>query len=238
MKQSIIFLLIGMTLAGCAENSASLVILQNQAPEEGCSASNSVSDNFVSHGILDLSAGNYQLTAQYYTWLVVQNNLRSTVESHGVELNAVEMKEARVDLNLGSAGEGLGDFTSFVDYTFVTIAPGETKSLQVNVIPPNLAGRLSVAPGTFVEVVAKVQLVGERGGSNISTNSIKFPITLCNGCLITNIGSCSAATFPDTIYLGHTCNLSQDDPLHCCQDAAVTGSENPYRCPAVRSTAE
>ncbi|MBU1242862.1 hypothetical protein KKD52_01205 [Myxococcota bacterium] len=236
MKNTLVFWLLIMAMTACAENSSSLVILQNQAPEDGCQASNSVSDNFVSHGTLDIGAADFGLTTQYYAWLVVSNNLKSTIESNGIELNAVEMKSAQIDLRLGAAGAGLEDFTSYVDYTFVTISPGETRSLQVNVIPPNLAGRLSIAPGQFVEAVAKIQLVGERGGSDIKTNSINLPITICNGCLAIDIGSCATATFPDTVYLGHTCNKSQDTPIHCCLDSSAGGGEA-YRCPAVQSTA-
>jgi len=234
MKNTLVYWLLIVALTACAENSSSLVILQNQAPEEGCQASNTVSDNFVSHGTLDIGAANYGLTTQYYAWLVVSNNLKSTVESNGIELNTVVMKSAQIDLRLGQAGTGLEDFTSFADYTFVTISPGETRSMQVNVIPPNLAGRLTVAPGQFIEAVAKIQLVGERGGSEIKTNSINLPITICNGCLAIDIGSCATATFPDTVYLGHTCNKSQDQPIHCCLDSNAGGGEA-YRCPAVQS---
>jgi len=235
MKKIFSFLML-LCMGACAENSASLVILQNQAPEDGCQASNSVSDQFVSHGVLDIGAANYGITPQYYAWLVVANNLKSTLESNGVELNAVEMKAAHIDVNLGTAGSGLSDYTHFADYTFVTIKPGETRSLQVNVIPPNLAGRLSVAPGQFVEAVAKVQLVGERGGSEIKTNSINLPITICNGCLVLNIGSCATSTFPDTVYLGHSCNKSQDQPIHCCRDPYAGTGADAYRCPAVQVT--
>ena len=235
MKHASLIILLVVALTACAENSSSLVILQNQAPEEGCQASNTVSDNFVSHGVLDIGAATYGITPQYYAWLVVSNNLKSTIDSHGIELNAVEMKSAQIDVSLGAAGAGLSDFTSFADYTFVTIGPGETRSLQVNVIPPNLAGRLSVGAGQFVEAVAKIQLVGERGGSDIETNSINLPITICNGCLAINIGSCATATFPDTVYLGHTCNKSQDSPIHCCLDTQAGGGEA-YRCPAVQAT--
>lgn len=233
MKKIVAFSML-LWLSACAENSASLVILQNQAPEEGCQASNTVSDQFVSHGVLDIGAATYGLIPQYYAWLVVANNLKSTVESHGIELNAVEMKAAHINVNLGTAGSGLSDYTRFADYTFVTIKPGETRSLQVNVIPPNLAGRLSLSPGQFVEAVAKIQLVGERGGSEIKTNSIHLPITICNGCLVLNIGSCATSTFPDTVYLGHSCNKSQDQPIHCCRDPNAGTGADAYRCPAVQ----
>jgi hypothetical protein len=235
MFKTLSFLMFAILLSACAENSSSLTILQNQAPDDGCSASNSLSDQFVSHGVLDLGAAELGITPQYYAWLVVKNNLRSTMDSHGIELNSVEMKEARIDLNLGSAGSGLGAYTSFADYTFVMISPGETRSMQISVIPPNLGGRLSLPKGQFVDAVAKIRLVGERGGSEIETHSIHFPITLCNGCLIENIGSCATATFPETVYLGHSCNKSQDKPLHCCRDTSVTGDAQAYRCPAVKA---
>ena len=239
MTRRIIPLLLGvwLALAGCAENSASLVIVQNQAPEDGCDASNDVADNFLSHGILDVGAARYGITPQYIVWLVLENNLQSTVESHGIELNQVEITEAHIELSLAQAGGDLGsEFTKFADYTFVTIPPDESRSVQVNVIPPNVAQRLTVAEGQFIEAVARVQIIGERGGTEIASNTVKFPITLCYGCLVENIGPCDTATFPDTIEEGHTCNLSQDEFLHCCQDPNAAGSDNPYRCPAVAAT--
>jgi hypothetical protein len=236
MKFFKLFIILNLfVFTSCVENSSSLVILQNQAPESGCTASNTVSSEFISQGTLDLGAARYGIDPQYYVWLVVANNLNSTIESHGIELNNVEITEAHIDLS--SAIGGLGaPLTSFANNTFVTIAPGETRSVQINILPPNIAQALSVGDGQFVEAYAKVQLIGERGGTEIETNSIKFPLTICYGCLVENIGPCDTATFPDTIAIGHTCNLSQDEKLHCCLDSNASGSDNPYRCPAVQGT--
>lgn len=224
-------------LTGCAENSSSLVIVQNQSPETGCTASNTVEDTFISHGILDVGSSRYGITPQYYAWFVVDNNLRTTVESHGIELNNVELREAHIDLSLAQAGGSLGtDVTSFADYTFVTVPPGETRSVQVNIIPPNVAQRLAISEGQFIEAFAKVQIVGERGGTEIVTNTINFPVTLCYGCLVENIGPCDTATFPETVEQGHSCNMSQDSKLHCCFDSNAASADNSYRCPAVQGT--
>ncbi|MBN2724229.1 MAG: hypothetical protein JXR95_09180 [Deltaproteobacteria bacterium] len=238
MKNKFLILAIFMMISsGCAENSSSLVIVQNQSPETSCTASNTVADNFISHGILDLGAARYNITPQYYGWFVIENNLTSTIESHGIELNNVEIKEAHIDLSLAQAGGTLGsDITQFADYTFVTIPPGETRSVQVNLIPPNVAQRLTISSGQFIEVFAKVQLIGERGGTEIVTNSINFPVTLCYGCLVENIGPCDTATFPEIIEQGHSCNMSQDLKLHCCYDSNSADADNPYRCPAVEGT--
>ncbi|MBU1241080.1 hypothetical protein KJ865_15305, partial [Myxococcota bacterium] len=206
-------------------------------PASGCEASSTQTDTFLSHGIMDLGASRYGIQPQYIGWLVLANNLVSTVESHGIELNTVEIKEAHISLSLGSSGSALdSSYTKFADYTFVAIPPGENRSVQVNLIPPNVAGRMSLGEGQYVEATATVQIIGERGGTDIASNSIKFPITICNGCLAENIGPCDTATFPDTIFEGHTCNKSQDEPLHCCYDSAAAGADNPYRCPAVQGT--
>ena len=231
---SVLFVLVSVS---CAENSSSLVIVQNQAPESGCTASNTVSDKFISHGVLDLGSARYGITPQYFAWFVIQNNLKSTVDNKGVELNNVEMKEAHISLSLGAASSGLeSQFTHFADYTFVTIPPGESRSVQVNLIPPNVAERLNVQEGQFVEGYAKVKLIGERGGTEIETNTVNFPVTVCYGCLVTNIGPCDSATFPETVDEGQTCNKSQDEPLQCCKDPNASDSDHPYRCPAVQST--
>jgi hypothetical protein len=232
-----ITLILTLSFMGCAENSSSLVLVQNQAPELGCTASNTVSDNFISHGILDLGAARYGITPQYFVWLVISNNLTSTVESNGIELNNVEIKEAHINLALAEAAGTLGsEFTKFADYTFVTIPPGETRSVQINIIPPNIALRMSIAEGQYIEATAKVQVIGERGGTDIDTNTISFPITICYGCLAENIGPCDTATFPAIIAEGHTCNLSQDQSVHCCYDTNAASADNPYRCPAVQGT--
>ncbi len=219
----------------CAENSSSLVIIQNQPPKKGCEASNSVSDTFLSHGILDLGASRFGITPQYFGWFVLENNLRSTVEDNGIELNKVEITKAKIQFHPAQAGEDL-EYTQYGDYSFVTVAPGETRTIQVNLIPPNVAERLNVPEGKFIEAYVKLQVVGERGGTSIESNTIRFPVTLCNGCLIKNIGYCDSATFPDPLAEGHSCNQSQDEPLDCCQDPQAQGADVTYRCPAVKST--
>ena len=223
-----------VVMGSCAENSSSLVIIQNQPPSDGCEASNSVSDKFLSHGILDLGASRFGITPQYIGWFVVENNLRSTVDDKGIELNKVEITKAKIQFHPGQAGENL-EYTQYGDYTFVTIAPGETRTLQVNLIPPNVAERLNVPEGQFIEAYVKLQIVGERGGTTIESNTIRYPITLCNGCLIKNIGYCDSATFPDPLAEGQSCNKSQDEPLDCCQDPNAQGADATYRCPAVKS---
>ncbi|MGM0597092.1 MAG: hypothetical protein ACQES9_08650 [Myxococcota bacterium] len=232
-----ILVLLAMAIGSCAENSSSLVIVQNQAPEEGCTASNQVSTDFLSHGIIDVGGERYGLDPQYIGWFVVENNLTSTVESNGIELNKVEIKQANVSLSLGSTGSDLGsEYTKFSDSTFVTIPPDETRSVQVNLIHPNVAERLNIQEGQFVEVFASVQIVGEIGGSEIETNKISFPITVCYGCLVKNIGPCDTAVFPDTLNQGHSCNKTQDEELHCCFDSKASDADIPYRCPAVEDT--
>ncbi|MDA3862662.1 MAG: hypothetical protein PF689_02225 [Deltaproteobacteria bacterium] len=233
----IILVLLVMATGSCAENSASLVIIQNQAPEEGCTASNQVSTDFLSHGIIDVGAARYGLDPRYIGWFVVENNLTSTVESNGIELNKVEIKQANVSLNLGAAGSNLGsEYTKFSDSTFVSIPPDETRSVQVNLIHPNVADRLNIQEGQFIEGFASLQIIGEIGGTEIETNKITFPITICYGCLVQNIGPCDAAVFPETLSEGHSCNKTQDEELHCCFDSNASDADNPYRCPAVEDT--
>ncbi len=221
-----------LLLGSCAENSSSLVIVQNQSPSSGCEASNAAEDSFISHGIMDLGSAAFGIDPQYIVWLVVENHLKSTESSHGIELNNVEMVKAEISLN--AKGSGLDSaFSKFADNTFVTIPPGESRSVQVGLIPPNVAGRMSLGAGRYLETTAKVRLVGERGGTEITTNTIRFPITICNGCLLENIGPCDSATFPETVFTGHTCNKSQDEKVHCCYDSDAAGADNPFRCPAV-----
>lgn len=234
-------LAIALTLSaslGCEENSASLVILQNQVPGEGCTVESSETADYRPQGKLDvLWYSQVGQPAGYYMFPLVQNNLISTenTETGTVEENCITIKETRVDLDLGGLGEYVeSNFTKYAVPTAVTICPGEMRAVSVMVIPPQvvavIAGQI---PENGMEYVsAKIRMVGKRGSTTIKSNSMTYPIFLCNGCLIKNLGNCDTAVIPEDPAPGNPCNPAQDDPMECC----VQGVD--WVCPAIYESIE
>jgi hypothetical protein len=224
--------------AGCEENSASLVILQNQVPGEGCVVSSEPSGDYRPQGKLDV----FWYTeigepTSYYMFPLVQNNLVSTVdEDNGVvEQNCITIKETQVDLDLGALGTYVeSNFTKYSVPTAVTICPGETRAVSVMVVPNQVVSLIaSQIPENGMEYFnAKIRMVGKRGSTKIKSNSLTYPIFVCNGCLINNLGSCDTANIPQDPDPGNPCNPAQDDMLDCC----TQGVE--WVCPAVGENTE
>ena len=223
---------------GCQENSASLVIIQNQIPGAGCSVESTASTNYRPQGTLDVSwYTEVGQPAGYYMFPLVQNNLMSTEDTENgvVEQNCVTIKETQVDLKLGALGTYVeSNFTKYKVPTAVTICPGEMRAVSVMVIPPQVVEIIApqIREDGMEYVNVKIRMVGKRGGTTIKSNSMSYPIFICNGCLIKDLGDCNSPTIPESPAAGNECNPAQDNRLDCCQ----SGVE--WICPAVSSYQE
>jgi len=221
-----------LCVLGCQDNSASLIILQNQIPGTGCTVESSSSGTHRPQGTLDVlwytGAGQ---PAGYYMFPLLQNNLISTEDTSTgqIEHNCLTVKEAEVDLDLGNAGGDVdGDLMKYKVSTAVTICPGEMRAVSVMVIPPQIvemiAGGIPENGTEYANVT--IRMVSKRGRTTIKSSSMSFPIKICNGCLINNLGDCSSPGIPEDPATGNECNPAQDDPLECC----VSGVD--WVCPA------
>ncbi len=212
-------------LMGCVEDRTSLTIMRNSIPNNDCTVDSSSSD-FRSMGWLDLSetafSDAFAQAPQYIMYPVVQNNLIATIDQGtGAELNIVEVKEARIDLDLGDIG---GDFEDlrFKFPVFITLAPGDVASLPVVVIPPQIASLLANAvqgiPDYQPIVRVKLKFLYQLGVRDKESHQIEFPVVLCDGCLINIGGYCDSGLFGDLEHPGNACNYSQDAQVDCCLD--------------------
>lgn len=208
-----------LAFTACVENQSSVVILRNQSPSGGCTASDSGGSR--SMGVLDISALAFQcFEPQYFMFPLVQNNLTSTVASQGIELNYINIKEARIDLDLGALGANVeSSATRFRYPAFLMLAPEESASMQVPVIPvqtAELIGSEARATGLMPILRVRLKFLYEHGGLEHETHEIEYPVQLCDGCLINADYQCDGGDLPMTIPQGNACNPTQDDPLVCC----------------------
>jgi hypothetical protein len=97
-------------------------------------------------------------------------------------------------------------------------------------IAPKLAAVTNdPSPSTLLDI--RVQFVGTRAGSEVSSNSFRYPVEVCHGCLTRSLGACTALAAGVEVNTGGVCVLQQDGILDCCTDAAGASV-----CPAVPAT--
>lgn len=205
------------TMAGCVENYGAFYISRAMVPAAGCvaptpSSGTSGATEFLGKGLLDVS-----LKRGYLVFLQVENHMTSTKASGQVETNLVQMREYRVKLNLGQVpGNYPGHLLDFVERTSGVLEPGGLLVSGFQVLKDELAALLSgVIGANRVDIVADLQAVGIRSGSDIETPRFPFPIQLCSGCLVDMRQSCPTNPDDPTIFR-NACGLPQDAQVTCC----------------------
>ncbi len=197
-------------------------------PGAGCAIEDSEAGNHRSEGTLDVSW--YLRAGQptgYYMFPLLKNNMMPTAGTGEGEQNCMTVREAEVDLKLGALGDAV-ETTKYKVPTAVTVCPGQTRAVQLLVIPPqiveSIASRIPENGSEYASV--KIRMIAKRGRTTIKSNSFTFPINICNGCLIKNLGNCDSPAIPNDPDIGNDCNPAQDDRLECC----TSGVE--WICPA------
>jgi hypothetical protein len=109
------------------------------------------------------------------------------------------------------------------------IAAGATAGVGYPIIDAEQASAIAdvIDTGQDVQVIAHTTIFGTVDGSSITSDPFDFPVAVCKGCLVEELGPCAGLTTSTTIHKGGQCNLLQDSLLSCCTTA--TGQT----CPAV-----
>jgi len=213
-------------LIGCVGGGdETVVILQNNAPEEGCVISASVSDSYIGNGRIEVaSPSGYLLTP------VAKNDATGETEDtnriafvDGIQVDL----EFPADEALEAEYEG-SPLTRFeIGYSAI-INPGATTSFIAEVVPAELLEELEddVDGDSSVLVRVHTRLVGELGGSGFESSSFSYDVEVCEGCLVSVYSSC--AVVPAEVNSGGECNPFQDYALDCC-----INSVGDTICPAV-----
>ncbi|MBI5481445.1 MAG: hypothetical protein HY906_21485 [Deltaproteobacteria bacterium] len=221
-------------LCGCvADNTQSLVITQNDVPEVSgntCIAPAGESTTFRASGTLDISffsgySGYPGPSAGYLLFPAVKNNLSGSVAGTSITTNATmfTIEVNRVDVDLTDAG-GASLTQPFSVPVYKVLEAGSVIGLAVDVVPAEVIS--SLYDGMLI--FAKVKVVGNRDGSTIHSNTMQYPISVCDGCLFHDAGACVDFTGTGSANL---CNIAQDEVAVCCEDS-VDG----LICPAVTET--
>lgn len=208
--------------ACAADSGDSMFILFNQVPNgEGgdCTIPTAAGNEFRQSGRMDVTAPEF---ATYEFYPVVESRL----ESLGDDLQrTISIRGA--EITLSEEGGGFSD--SFTRLFSGSLPPGGQGTFLVDLLDAGhldeLAGGLGA--GDRTTVVAEVVIFGDVSGGEIESDPFLYPIDLCNGCLIADLGACD--TIPEGFVAdsGGECNPFQDSNVECCE---LNGNQV---CPAI-----
>lgn len=186
--------------SACAEQPTMMVIKGVAVAEADCTVS-ADAETFRSQGVLDISLANgYILSpaienvAPSSTNVGAESQMMNTMTRGGVftglmvEGNGIIIESARVDFDVKAdlPGVDLGGFDIPIGGALVPPGGGSaTVSLQVLNDFHVQSLRSVIAPGQTALVVVDVQMVGTTtSDSEVESNTLSYPITVCNGCLV------------------------------------------------------
>jgi hypothetical protein len=208
---------------GCVDDSAdgSLVILNNQVPGDGCVISGSATGTFIPAGVIDTFAD------FGYVFTPVVQNFSSTEISGTDPQRRVFVEGANVDIHFETTNvfddaelamfedEGLTRFR--VPFSG-SIAPNEgTAGFAFEALPKELLDAIREKTDGRVLTILDIQIVGKQGGGTVKSQVFHYPVTVCTGCLVRDVGACSGLPEGFIAAQGGACNPAQDAIVDCCE---------------------
>jgi hypothetical protein len=209
---------------GCADNESTLFVVGVAKIESDCTYAPSSSTPLLPQGVYDVGFG-----GEYQVGLILGNQMasRGAKSRSRTETSRMILEGAEVRLSLPSGGAVREPFTApgagFVDVgagadpgygiLSVVIVPG----LPVEVLPTALRDGY---------VIAEIKAFGKTlGGQDVESNVFKFPVQVCEGCLVTfptsaldQEGNCAGSTTTEDA--ASPCNWGQDTQVVCSACAA------------------
>lgn len=217
------------TQVACADGADSIQILRNQVPDEGCVIPVGSSDEFQPRGRIDVTASSGYL----FTPLV-----QSLVEEVESASRLVFVEGANVDISFVGNPPDAGVISSLNANNLLqfrqpfsgSIEPGGQSSFAFDVVPRQVLDALEdhVTSDNPVQLSVDIVIVGSLGGSGVDSNTFKYPVEVCSGCLTNVLGACDAIPEGVEVRTGGVCNTLQDGVLDCCSNA-----DGSLTCPAV-----
>jgi len=181
------------------ELEARLTIAAALVPEDNCVLDPDSPTR--SSGIMDLS-----MTDSYYLAVRIHNALETIAFVDGA-IVALD-----VDGTCIPSGGRTDEFSA-------ALTPMSSASVLFRAVEPVESQSLD---GGEVQIVVAVE-AGTEEATRIVSPSITFPIEICEGCLLNELGPCDSVEPP---FADGGCYPGQDEPLDCCADG-----EGELQCP-------
>jgi hypothetical protein len=245
-------------LAGCVADGgdATLLVLHNQAPASGCVIDSSKTAPFLAAGVIDVSPyradGSSAGRGYFLTPLVENTSFADTSDPAAVGRRTAIVKGAHVDISFLDTSEfdataqaqlqadGLTQFDAIfagsiepnyglTSFGFDAVPAGLLDAIVAN--HPYTSGD-PYTPFADVGMIVTIKVFGVVGGNSIESNEFAYPVTVCDECLISDVGDCSVLDPSFSARDGGACAVNQDGVTDCCEDL----TNNTLLCPAVSSS--
>ena len=225
---------LAVLLGACSADYPSLYIQQNQVPEENCRVPGTTVDA-LGTGFLDVSPLPGGITNRGYVFTPLLVNALAT----GTTTTQHLMFIAGADIEILSTGAArsteLVNTLAALDQDRRTalisgsIKPGGSQGAAFNVIDSQQTQTINtfLSPGEEVDVVTRVSVKATVDGSDITGKPFDYPLHLCRGCLLVDLGPCAGLAVGFEGFSGGVCNLLQDGTLECCDNFAVCPARGP-----------
>lgn len=221
---------LGALASGCVSNDADsgMRILFNAAAGDACLVDGST-DTFIGSGTIDSASG----IGYVFTPVVINDIV--TLEGELTGPKTIYIEGANVDIafydsDTFSASDFQGSLLSFAVPTSGSIGPnGGRSGFAFEIVPPELLAAMHPTivelPSGVTTLDVRVQMFGTRGGGEITSQTFRYPVQVCAGCLVEDVGACALLDPSFEAATGGTCNPAQDAILECCDNFMV--------CPAM-----
>lgn len=234
-----------LALAACANTGdEGMIVLNNTAvATTTCTLTGATSQPFIAHGEINAkSPDGYLLTPLIQSRVMASTSmdtLQRTISLTGANV-ALTVESVSLEHPDGSFTNGTvtlsGQQAQFASLFSATLPPAGTVNVGFDVLPVQTLRQILTSSGAGAtdklraEVLATVTVLGTLDGDKISATPFQYPITVCTGCVVNNLGTCPLpiGTVPR---IGNPCNPFQDGTVDCCLDAS-----NTLECPGPVST--
>jgi len=225
--------------AGCGQPPGQFYVVHNQVPSAGCVIPADKSAPYQGEGTLDIRVPATS-DAAYVLFPLLENDMLTEggglAEPNRISLSGFEVDVTFVDGSAAAAEQ----FAAMAADTSVagllhyqtpwsgSVAPGGgTTAAVTSAFPAETALRLRdsnvLSDHSYIRVTADVRAVGATRTGGVTSDTFRYPIRICDGCLINSITACPAS---GAVLTGGICNAGQDAPVDCC----MQGTE--LICPA------
>lgn len=237
MRRLVPIVLISASAAACTtEGGESIIVLKNAAPSAGCQYASTESEQFISHGLLDIAQNQaYTFGAQLRSRVLTSSDVISggTAGVPDIAAKTIFLRSANIDLKFPNSVIDLStlpaNLTHFKALFSAVLPPEGLTDAPFDLIPADLGKEILKRNGAppNIEVEATFTVIGDLGGDQVSSQAFVFPVTLGVGITQHVAGMCPLPA-GSTVRTGGNCGPAQDGVVDCCMDPASSA----LVCPA------
>jgi hypothetical protein len=229
-------------MAGCGTPPGAFIIVQNQVLTAMCTVPGTLGTDYRSAGTLDLRLIDSSPDSGYQLFPLLQNDFPPSTGDSKVDPNRIALSGFDIDISVPSnAPPGVltdafnamqtssetGGVDPLIEYSTLTsgsvASGGGNTASSVTIFPGPLAAKIRamgvLSPTNLFWVIASVRARGKTLVGDVKSDAFRYPIALCDGCLVHDTGAC--ATTQTTGATGGGCTPGQDGFSECCE---VTGT--------------